>query len=333
MSRPFFIILGPTAVGKTETSLVLAEKLGAEIVSADAFQVYRGMDIATAKPSSEQRKRARHHLIDILEVGQSYSAARFRLLALQALRDIDRRGKIALVVGGAGLYLKVLTDGIFPAPPADPDLRRSLSRKEEEEGEGCLHRLLSGSDPAAAARIHPRDHKRLVRALEVLALTGRPISDWQKQWPRSRPTLRLAPPAQERFIKVGLRRQRDDLSRRIERRVQEMIGAGLVEETKRLLSAGADQNRTAWQALGYREVESFLKGECVLSEAARRLACNTRRYARRQMIWFRREEGIRWFDLRPEDGSETAAPAILKSIGDLVAPVTAPTGEIGPPAG
>ncbi len=310
MTRPTAVILGPTAVGKTGSALLLAERIGAEIVSADAFQVYRGMDIATAKPSAEERRRVRHHLLDILDLNEGYSAARFRRDALAAIAEIEARSRAVLVVGGSGLYLRVLAEGIFDAPAAatDPALRRRLAEKEAEEGPGALHRLLRESDPAAAGRIHPRDLKRLIRALEVFILTGRPISGWQRQW-ADRGGRR--PPNGRVYLKLGLRRRREDLAFRIASRVRRMLEAGLVEETRRLLAAGAGRNRVAWKALGYREIESHLRGECGRAEAAERLAANTRRYARRQMTWFRRDREIRWVDLEPEEGDEPAAEKLF----------------------
>ncbi len=296
------VILGPTAVGKTEVSILLAEKLGAEIISADAFQVYRGMDIATAKPSLSQRERASHHLIDILDLDQSYSASDFRQRALLLISEIKERGKVPLIVGGSGLYLKALVDGFFEAPPADPAYRKTLLRREEEDP-GSLYRDLQSHDPVAARRIYPRDRKRIVRALEVFHLTGRPISGFQTQWKKGA--------AGADFFLVGLSRKREDLYARINLRVRRMFEDGLEEETASLLERGASSNPVAWQALGYREVAGYLRGDYSPAEAEERLCRNSRHYARRQLTWWRRDERIKWVNINPADPIEKAVEDIL----------------------
>lgn len=296
------VLLGPTAAGKTEVSILLAEKLGGEIISADAFQVYRGMDIATAKLSRSQRGRVPHHLIDILDPDQVYSAADFRERTLKLISGIEKRGKIPLIVGGSGLYLKALVDGLFAAPPADPDYRRSLRRREEADP-GCLYRELQLRDTAAAGRIHSHNQKRIIRALEVYHLTGSPISSLQTQW--REPDLRSG------FFLIGLRREREDLYARINLRVREMFTMGLVEETAALLKQGIQLNPVAWQALGYREVAGYLREEYSRAEAEERLCLHTRHYARRQLTWWRRDQRIKWVDIKPGDPIEKTVEAIL----------------------
>ena len=300
------IILGPTAVGKTTVSILLADRLGGEIVSADAFQVYRGMDIATAKPSSEELARVPHHLIDILEPGEEYSAARFRELALPLLEEIRDRGKIPIVVGGSGMYIRVLVDGIFSSPPADRSLRQRLREEEARLGPGYLHDRLAREDPVSAERIHPRNLKRIVRALEVLELTGIPISRLQREWGSSPPAREASP-----FRMIGLRRDRSDLYRRIDRRAEEMFTRGLLAETERLLESGRLETGPARLALGYREAAGCLRGEYGEEEAVRRLAAATRRFARRQMTWWRAERRIEWIDLLPDSSPEETAVRIV----------------------
>ncbi len=323
------IILGATAVGKTEVSLLLAERMGGEIVSADAFQVYRGMDIGTAKPGPAELSRIPHHLIDILEINEKYSASRFRSLALSAIEDIRRRGSIPMVVGGSGLYIKALVDGLFESPPADQGYRDYLWKEEAAKGPGYLHNLLAREDPSSSERIHPNNVKRVIRALEVLKLTGVPISRWQKQWdkkterstfnvqrstfndaepsPPSTVNCQLAPPdlsgstisspLPTPYLLIGLRRDRKDLYNRINRRVLEMFDLGLVDETRELLKKGLLENRVACQALGYMEVRGYLDGEYGRDEAIKRLSTKTRHFAKRQLTWWRRDERIRWVDL------------------------------------
>ena len=300
------VLLGPTAVGKTEVSILLAERLRGEIISADAFQVYRGMDIATAKPSRSQRERVPHHLIDILDLNQAYSAADFRERARKLIPEIEKRGKLPLIVGGSGLYLKALVDGLFEAPPADPDYRRSQRRREEEDP-GCLYRELQLRDPAAAGKIHPHNLKRIIRALEVFHLTGSPISSFQTQW--GEPDLRSG------FFQIGLRREREDLYARINLRVREMFARGLVEETAALLKQGIQSNPVAWQALGDREAAGCLRGDYSQAEAEERLCRHTRRYARRQLTWWRRDRRIKWANIKPDETIEKTVEDILVILG------------------
>ncbi|MEA1927323.1 MAG: tRNA (adenosine(37)-N6)-dimethylallyltransferase MiaA [Candidatus Auribacterota bacterium] len=342
------IILGPTAVGKTEVSLLLAERLGGEIVSADAFQVYRGMDIGTAKPGTAELSRVSHHLIDILDLHEQYSAARFRALALSAIGNIKCKGLTPLVVGGAGMYLRALVDGLFEAPPSDQEYRDFLRGEEAEKGPGYLHNLLEKEDPESAARIHRNNIKRVIRALEVLKLTGVPISRWQRQWEgrknerrtnlrqgyggqasnaaelRSPSTVNRQPstflprppsiphsPFPIPYSLIGLRRDRKDLYNRINWRVLEMFEIGLVEETRGLVKKGLMDNRVARQALGYKEVAGYLAGEYNREEAIKRLSTNTRHFAKRQLTWWRRDRRIRWVDIAAEERSGDIVNTIL----------------------
>jgi tRNA dimethylallyltransferase len=305
------VLLGPTASGKTAAAVALAEKIGGEIVSADAFQVYRGMDVATAKPSPDLLRRVPHHLIDIIPLDEVYTAARFRALALAALEEIRGRGRTPLVVGGAAMYITALTDGLCSAPSADPEIRVSLAEEEKKLGPGHLHRKLAAVDPVSSERIHPRNIKRIIRALEVFQLTGEPISRLQVEWTRNRGNQGNE---NKEFVLVGMKREREDLQRRIEQRVERMFESGLVEETRRLRDQGAGGASSAWMALGYREVEGYLRGEYSQSEARKRLVVNTRRFARRQMIWWKRDERIIWVDVSPEEKPEETAETMRLNI-------------------
>ena len=335
------IILGPTAVGKTAVSLLLAERIGGEIISADAFQVYRGLDIATAKPGPTEFSRVPHYLISILDLTDQYSTARFRDLAIPLIGQIRVRGAVPLIVGGSGLYLKALVDGLFESPPADQAYRDLLRKEEAEKGAGCLHRLLTERDPVAAGRIHPHNLKRVIRALEVLKLTGIPISRWQTQWgikdehptfndtaqsaERGAQGVRLAKgepttahrPLPTAYLMIGLRRDRDDLYHRINRRVEEMFERGLVEETERLLKEGIKDNRVAWQALGYKEVAGYLNGEYSREDTMIRLAAKTRHFAKRQLTWWRRDKRIHWIDLTASERPHETVDKIMQLIQSI----------------
>lgn len=299
------ILTGPTAVGKTEVALLVAEALNAEIVSADSMAVYRGLEVATAKPSPEQRARVPHHLIDVADPRFPFTVADYRRLALQAIADIESRGKLPLVVGGTRLYIVALTSGFFEGPGADPDLRRRLQELALHEGTEALHRRLAQVDPAAAARLAPRDLKRIIRALEVYELTGTPISQLQAD------SQRTPPPCQGPM--VALIRDRAELYRRIDARADAMIEAGLESEVRSLLDAGLDEHLTALQGHGYKELIGFLKGRYDRNEAIRLLKRNTRRYAKRQLSWLRQEKSVDFVDASgPADEVAGRVVSLLK---------------------
>lgn len=279
-------LVGPTGVGKTEASLWLAKRIDAEIVSADSMLVYRGMDIGTAKPTSEERESVSHHLIDILEPTESFSVGTYRQLAKDAIADIHGRGKMVLVCGGTGLYVRALVDGLFEGPAADWPLREELEAEAERSGPESLHARLMEVDPETAGKLSPKDVRRVIRALEVHSAAHRPISELQSQWKH-----RGGAP-----IMLGLTMNRSLLYQRIEERVDRMFEGGLVEETERLLEAGLRTNRTAMQAIGYKEVVAYLDGECSREEAKTLLKRNSRRYAKRQLTWFRKDDRIRWYN-------------------------------------
>lgn len=304
------VIVGPTATGKSATAISLAETVGGEIVSADSRTLYRGMDVGTAKPSAEVRRRVRHHLVDIAEPDEVVTVARVQALAQQAIAEIAARGRLPIAVGGTGLYVRAVIDGLaIPPVPPDRDLRSALEAAERDEP-GVLHRRLAAVDPAAAAAIHPRNVRRIVRALEVHAKTGRPITEWQRREP---------PGYDARWL--GLSARREALYRQIDARVEEQIAAGLVEETRRLLAAGYDAALPSMQGLGYKEMAGHLRGQYGFAEAVRILKRNTRRYAKRQLGWFRRDARITWLDVEGRS-SEQVAVEVRARIGDVRSPTT-----------
>jgi tRNA dimethylallyltransferase len=272
-------IVGPTASGKTALSVRLAERLGAEIVSADSRQVYRGMDIGTAKPTPAQRERVRHHLIDVVDPGERYDVLRYQRDARAALAEIRARGRIAIIVGGTGLYVRALLDGLdIAALPHDPTVRARLEALDP----ATLHARLRSLDPDAASRVDPRNVRRVVRYLEVATIAGGQVT-------RARGPRILA-------LRIGLRPPREVLLAAIERRVREMVASGVLEETRELMTRGVDPGLPSMSAHGYVHWAAHLRGELDLETAIGRTARDVRAYSRRQMTWFRRDPAIRWYD-------------------------------------
>jgi tRNA dimethylallyltransferase len=288
--EPLLAIVGPTASGKSEAGLAVAEALGAEIVSVDSMLVYRGMDVGTAKPSPAERARVPHHLIDVARPSEPFSVARYRELAEAAVRGIRARGHRVLLVGGSGLYFRAVVDRL-EFPGTDPGTRSMLEAEAAALGPERLHRRLAELDPAAAARIEPRNVRRTVRALEVAAVTGRPFSAFQAAWDRYEPG---------RVRAAGIEIPREVLAARIEARVRAMVAGGLLEEVRTLVAQGLGRWLTASQAIGYAEFARHLAGELTLEEAVASTVRRTRELARRQMVWFRRDPRIRWFRAGPE---------------------------------
>jgi tRNA dimethylallyltransferase len=297
------VITGPTASGKERLALAVASRLGGEIVSADSMKVYRGLDVGTAKPSADQRRAVPHHLLDVADPDETFSAARWLALAEAAITDTRARGHVPVVSGGTPFYLKALLEGLFEGPAADPDLRRRLRAEAAEHGPQHLHARLARVDPEAAGRIHPNDLRRIVRALEVHEKTGRPISDLQRQWGERRPEYRP--------LLVAVRRRRDDLTRRITDRARRMLGAGLVEEVRGLLRRHGDLARGPRQALGYAEVLGYLAGDLAQEDLLPAIVAHTRQFARRQMTWLARFEGVRWLEAGPDTPTEALADRLV----------------------
>lgn len=277
------ILTGPTGSGKTAVALELAERIGGEVVAMDSMTLYRGMDIGTAKPTAAERARVRHHLIDVLDPWESANVAWWLDRAAEACADVRSRGRRPLFVGGTPFYLKALLCGLFDAPPADPELRRQLEAEAEQIGPRALHDRLRAADPTTAGRLHPNDVRRVVRALEVWQLTGRPISAYQQTWDtpafagRRKQVLSLAC--------VVLEWPRDVLYRRIEARVDAMLAAGWLDEVRRLRELPL--SKEASQALGYRELREYLDGGPEWGETIARIKTRTRQFAKRQLTWFR----------------------------------------------
>jgi tRNA dimethylallyltransferase len=281
-------IVGPTAVGKSALAIHLAQVFGGEIVSADSRQVFHGMDIGTAKPNPEERELVPHHLIDVVEPDQDFTLALYQQMATRAIQDIERRGRLALLVGGSGLYVRALLGG-FRIPHVSPDaeLRRSLEQKAAEEGYMALHEELKGVDPAAAKRIDPRNVRRVIRALEVFRAIGLPFSQLQGSSP-------FLP--NYRTITIGLTTSRGDLYRKIDSRVDTMMEQGLVKEVELLLEQGYSLDLPAMSGLGYKQIGQYLNGELNLAEAVQKMKNETHRFARHQYAWFRlNDEAIHWF--------------------------------------
>ena len=272
------VVYGPTAVGKTELMVEVCEKMGCEIISMDSRQIYRYMDIGTAKPTPEERERVPHHMIDILDPDEYYNAYMYRKDSMKVVEDIKKRGKLPVFVGGTGLYVDALTRGIFEGVPADENIRKELKKLHEREP-GILRKMLEDFDPEAARKIHPNDLKRTIRALEVYMKTGRRISELQKE----------AKPA-GRFKIVILWRERKELYERINARVEKMIEMGLVDEVKRLLEMGYGKDLNSMKTIGYRETIDYLEGKYDFGHYVHVLKRNTRHFARRQIIWSRRYE-------------------------------------------
>jgi tRNA dimethylallyltransferase len=280
------VIVGPTASGKSTAALELAQHFGAEIINADSMQVYKYMDIGTAKPSPEERRLVRHHLIDILYPDEEFSAALFREEARQTIAEVSAQGKKAMVVGGTGLYIKALTSGLIRGGEVDPFIRSRLQAEAQGREREHIYRRLQEVDPATAARLHPHDTYRIIRALEVYERTGRPISALRQR--------HLFQEEPYHTMKIGLKLEREDLYRRIDERVDEMIRKGLREEVGHLLEMGYAPFIKAMQALGYKQMTAHLQGEYDLAEATRRIKRDTKRYAKRQITWFKADTKTHW---------------------------------------
>ncbi len=298
------VLAGPTASGKTALSVELARRLDGEIISGDSMQVYRGMDIGTAKVRPVETGGIPHHLIDLFEPDHPFSVAEFQELASQAIREIASRGRLPVLVGGTGLYVRAVTDGYdFSAAEADPEFRQVLIAEAGEHGAPSLHRRLSRVDPGAAARIHPNDLRRITRALEVYHSSGKKISEQGKdQAPRYD------------LLMIGLTMPREELYRRINLRVRQMIEQGWVAEVAALLQKGYSPELTSMQALGYRELIDYQKGKVSLDQAVEVISRGTRRFAKRQLTWFRADPRIHWIDVGEARSKEEPLQEILQLV-------------------
>jgi tRNA dimethylallyltransferase len=291
------LVLGVTASGKARLGFELARSLNGEIISVDSMKVYRRMDIGTAKPSKETQQQVRHHLIDVVEPSESFSVGLFLEKALAVIDDIRGRGKTVVAVGGTALYIKALLYGLFEGPGSDELIRAELRAQAQREGTPRLHEALQRIDPEAASRIDSNDAKRIIRALEVYQLTGRPISSFQKQFDAERPMYD--------WIILGLRRDKAEESRRMNARVKKMIDQGLVEEVRSLLAEEKPLSRQARCAIGYAEIIEHLQGRMSLEDAVEEIKKNTRRLAKGQRTWFKTFKGVCWIDVGPEETAES----------------------------
>jgi tRNA dimethylallyltransferase len=289
--KQIIFLVGPTAIGKSETAVYFAQKIGAEIISCDSMQVYKGMDIITSKPRPFLRKKIRHHLISVMPLNRNYDVSSYRKDALEKIKKIISKGKVPLFVGGTGLYASILADGIFEEDIKDKITRARLYKIAKNKGRLYLHKQLKKADPEAAQKIHPNDLKRVIRALSVFKVTGKPISSLQKK----RSGLR-----DEYDVRIFcLNIDRDRLYKAIDERVDKMFKEGLIREVNGLLKRNL--SRTASFAIGLKEVKGYLKGDYGLEEAKNRIKLNTRRYAKRQLTWFRKDKKIKWITIGNND--------------------------------
>ena len=295
LSRHPLLLAGPTAVGKSAVALLLAERLDGEIISVDSMQVYRGLDLGTAKPSAAERQRVPHHLLDVAALTEPFDAARFVALAQSAVEDILSRGRLPILCGGTGLYFKAFLDGLGDAPPADPELVAALERTPLPD----LLSELAEHDPVTFEKIDRQNPRRVVRAVGVIRQTGRPFSEQRALWstgPQATTTRCFA-----------LTRASADLQTRIDARVDAMFARGLVEETRRLLPCGLAENRTALQAIGYRQVVEHLQGERSLADTLELVKIRTRQYAKRQRTWLRRQLPVTWIEVQAGETADAIA--------------------------
>jgi tRNA dimethylallyltransferase len=299
------VIVGPTCSGKTYLSLLLAKEMNAEIISADSRQIYKFLDIGTAKPTLEQLSSVKHHFINILSPNENYNVSRFENEALDIIQKLLSNKVTPIVVGGSGLYIKALIDGIFDSVGVDAEYRNYLLSKRREYGNEFIYSELQKFDPESASKMLPQNWKRIIRALEVYHLTGKSISMHQADHKRE---------IDLKFIQFGLRWERSILYKNIEKRVDNMLSLGLVEETKSILDKGFDKNLNSLNTVGYKEIISFLENEITLDRAIEFIKRNTRRFAKRQITWFGKDKRINWFDISNEEDLLVAGENMLKRL-------------------
>ena len=301
--KPVVVVVGPTAVGKSRVAVEVAKAFETEILTADSRQVYRGMDVGTDKPVLEERQGVPHRLIDLVDPDKSFNAGLYRRQAVDEIERLYRNRRLPLVVGGTGLYVRTLLKGLCDAPPADPIVRAALRQESKDQGFDHLYARLVDVDPAAAARLHPRDESKVIRALEVHQLSGRRMSEFQQEHGfAERPFSALI---------IGLNRERGALYRRIEERIDWQLAHGLTEETKQLLAQGYQRDSAAMKGLGYRHVAEHLAGEYDVAEMVRRFKRDTRHFSKRQMTWFRKEPGIQWLTIKESESVQHTAALVI----------------------
>ena len=304
--KPVVVMVGPTAVGKSRVAVEVAKAFDTEVLAADSRQVYRGMDIGTDKPVPEERQAVPHRLIDLVDPAESFNAGLYCRQAVDEIERLYRDRRLPLVVGGTGLYVRTLLKGLCDAPPADPIVRAALRQEAKDQGFDHLYARLVDVDPAAAARLHPRDESKVIRALEVHQLSGRRMSEFQQEHGfAKRPFSALI---------IGLNRERGALYRRIEERIDWQLAHGLIEETKQFLARGYQRDSAAMKGLGYRQVAEHLAGEYDVAEMVRRFKRDTRHYSKRQMTWFRKEPGIQWLTIKESESVQHTAALVIGQV-------------------
>lgn len=305
--KPLIVIVGPTAVGKTDISIKVAKALDCEIISADSMQIYKYMDIGTAKPTLQEREGVPHHLMDFLDPADDFSVVQFQSLALEIIEKIHQKGKIPMVVGGTGLYVNSLVYPMnFTEAQEDPDFRQHMQEQADVLGKEFLYTTLAKIDPETAKRLHPNDVRRIIRALEIHHLTGKTMSHYRQDFERAKAPYNL--------VMIGLTMDRQKLYKRIEARIDKMVKNGLLDEVKGLLDHGYSVNMTSMQGLGYKEMAIFIHGKASFNQAVEILKRNTRRFAKRQITWFKRDKRILWIDVESFASKELLANWIITHI-------------------
>ncbi|MDF0673722.1 MAG: tRNA (adenosine(37)-N6)-dimethylallyltransferase MiaA [Nitrospira sp.] len=308
--RPLVVLLGPTAVGKSRIAVQVAKYLETDVLAADSRQVYCGMDIGTDKPTVEERQAVSHRLIDLVDPSEMFNAGWYRRVAMVEIERLYSAGRLPFVVGGTGLYIRTLVRGLCPAPQADPHVRADLKKSRDERGRDGLYAELLRVDPETAARLHPNDESKVMRALEVFRLSGRPLSTMQAEHGfQETPFSSLL---------IGLERRKETLYRRIEERIDWQLTHGMVEETRLLLGQGYGRELGSMKGLGYRQVGAYLANECDYAEMVRRFKRDTRRFAKRQMTWFRSEAGVVWLSIEDSEPYERTAERVIALIDQFV---------------
>ena len=312
--QPLIVLVGPTAVGKSRIAIEVARRLETEIVTADSTQVYRGMNIGTDTPSEADRHGVPHRVINVVDPDEPFNAGAFRRQALHAITRLHEQGCLPLVVGGTGLYVRALLHGLWDGPPVDRALRRALETEAQARGDDALYQELVRVDPDTARRLHPRDAVKVRRALEVYRQTGVPLSQAHQ---RHRGQAHSA----FRALVLGLTMERAMLYQRIDQRVDDELAKGLVDETHTLLARGYSRTLVSMKSLGYRHMAGYLEGDYDFDEAVRQLKRDTRRYAKRQMTWFRKEPGLRWVEVRADESAPSVARRLMSLIEAFMNPV------------
>jgi tRNA dimethylallyltransferase len=314
------LLVGPTAVGKTAVGISLARRIDGEIVSADSMQVYRGLDILSGAPTQAEQRGVRHHMIGVVGPHACFDVARYVCWAQEKVKDIRGRGKNPLIVGGSGMYVRAVLDGLFDGPPRDTEIRRRLEQAALSEGTAALYDRLLSVDPQSAQRIHPHDLKRIVRALEVYEITGRRLSSLQREWKNAdkagegKGAFPFSKTLGGTWCMIGLIRERGELKKRVNARVEHMFGTGAVDEVKRLMDERIPHAATIRQALGVAEITGYLEGERSLAETKELLKKNTRAFVKRQLTWFKKDKRITWLEIGPSEPPEEVAGRIEKII-------------------